>query len=192
MDFIRCVGQIKRGGDKVIHTCNQKPCCFPIRRDLFPCIPCSWVVLASIAVLFTGCTPTTNVNKATPLDPKLAALGSIEVTAKLIEIPDGAIFKRDLYDYATVLKYQVVKVHRGEVTSDVIFVGHYNPWKPRNEVNDKRVTGLGGNLRQFEAGEVHHMALESTIEDVYMGGIVDKYFDDEPHTIYWAVWTNLE
>jgi hypothetical protein len=192
MDFIRCVSQIKRWGNKVMYTCKQKPYCFPIRKGSFPCIPYFLIVCASVAILSTGCAPATKENKETLVDPKLAALGTIEVTAKLIEIPDGAIFKRDLYDYATVLKYQVVKVHRGEVTSDVIFVGHYNPWKPRNEVNDKRVTGLGGSLRQFEAGKIHHMALESTIEDVYMGGIVDKYFSDEPHSIYWAVWTNLE
>jgi len=37
-------------------------------------------------------------------------MGRIEVTAHLVEIPDGAIFKRERYDYATVLKYEVLKV----------------------------------------------------------------------------------
>ena len=51
-------------------------------------------------------------------EPHLATNGTVEVTAKLVEIPEGAISKRDLYDYATVLKYQVLKVHRGAVEGD--------------------------------------------------------------------------
>jgi hypothetical protein len=125
-------------------------------------------------------------------DPHLATNGTAEVTAKLMEIPEGAIFQRDLYDYATILKYQVLQVHRGEVKSGTIYVGHYNPWKPRVEAPDRRVKNLGGSLRQFRAGQVHHLALEVPIEDHFMGGIVNKYFGRMTNTIYWAVWTNLE
>ena len=130
---------------------------------------------------------------ATPVgsnDPHLATNGSVEVTAKLVEIPEGAIFKRDLYDYATVLKYQVLQVHRGKVDGDTLYVGHYNPWKPRAEAADKRAPKVGGNVRQFEAGVTHLMALEVPIEDYFMGGIVNKYFGKTTNTIYWAVWTN--
>src|SRR5215467_9462711 len=66
-------------------------------------------------------------------DPELSRRGNIEVTAKLVEIPEGAIFKRELYNYATVLKYEVLAVHRGRVRGDTIYVGHYNPFKPRSE-----------------------------------------------------------
>jgi len=125
-------------------------------------------------------------------DPHLATNGTIEVTAKLVEIPEGAIFKRDLYDYATILKYQVVKVHRGQVATNTLFVGHYNPWKPRVEVADKRVKGIGGSLKQFRAGDTHRMALEVPIDDHFMGGIVNKYFGQETGPLYWAVWTNPE
>lgn len=125
-------------------------------------------------------------------DPHLATNGTIEVTAQLLEIPDGAIFKRDLYDYATVLKYRVSKVHRGTVPGDTIYVGHYNPWKPRAEAADPRARNIGGNLRQFQARQVHHLALEVPIEDFFMGGIVNKYFGQATNTIYWAVWTDLE
>ena len=114
------------------------------------------------------------------------------VWGEYVEVPEGAIFKRDLYDYATILKYQVLKVHRGEVKGDTIYVGHYNPWKPRSEAADRRVKEVGGNLRQFQAGQVHRMALETPIEDHFMGGIVNKYFGQVTNTIYWAVWTNLE
>jgi hypothetical protein len=130
---------------------------------------------------------------ATPVgsnDPHLATNGSVEVTARLVEIPEGAIFKRDLYDYATVLKYQVLQVHRGKVDGDTLYVGHYNPWKPRAEAADKRAPKVGGNARQFEAGQTHRMALEVPIEDYFMGGIVNKYFGKTTDTIYWAVWTN--
>lgn len=107
-----------------------------------------------------------------------------------MEIPEGAIFKRDLYDYATVLKYQLIQVHRGTVEGDTLYVGHYNPWKPRAEAADQRAPGVGGNLRQFQAGQTHHLALEVPIEDHFMGGIVNKYFGKTTNTIHWAVWTN--
>lgn len=125
-------------------------------------------------------------------DPHLATNGTVEVTAQLVEIPEGAIFERDLYDYATVLKYRVKKIHRGEVDGDTIYVGHYNPWKPRSEAADKRAPGIGGNLRQFKAGQIHHMALEVPIEDHFMGGIVNKYFGKTTNALYWAVRTSLE
>jgi hypothetical protein len=126
-----------------------------------------------------------------PADPQLATKGAVEVTARLVEIPEGAIFKRDLYDYATILKYQVLKVHRGEVKGDLLYVGHYNPWKQRRDAADRRVKNIGGNLRQFQAGQVHRMALEVPIEDFFMGGIVNKYFGKTSEPLYWAVWTDL-
>ena len=124
-------------------------------------------------------------------DTQVATQGSIEVTAKLLEIPEGAIFKRDLYDYATVLEYKVLKVHRGKPDGETIYVGHYNPFKPRSKAPDARVTDIGGNLKAFRAGQVHHMALEVPIDDYFMGGIVDKYHGQHAGPIYWAVWTDL-
>lgn len=123
-------------------------------------------------------------------DPHLATNGTVEVTAQLVEIPEGAIFKRDLYDYATILKYRVVKVHRGQVDGDTLYVGHYNPWKARAEAADKRAPNVGGTLRQFQSGQTHHLALEVPIEDHFMGGIVNKYFGLTTNVLHWAVWTN--
>jgi len=125
--------------------------------------------------------------------PQLATNGTVEVTARLVEIPEGAIFQRDLYDYATVLKYQVSKVHRGSVPEgEILYVGHYNPWKPRAEAADKRAPNVGGNVREFRTGQVHRMALEVPIEDYFMGGIVNKYFGQITNTLYWAVWTQAQ
>jgi len=124
-------------------------------------------------------------------DPHLSSMGAMEVTARLVEVPEGAIFKRDLYNYATILKYEVLTVHRGKVHANTIFVGHYNPWKPRVEAADSRVKEIGGDLKQFRAGQVHRMAIEAPIDDFFMGGIVNKYFGQDTGPLYWAVWTDL-
>ena len=124
-------------------------------------------------------------------DTQVKSRGTVEVTARLLEIPDGAIFQRHLYDYATILKYEVVAVHRGPVANGaVLYVGHYNPWKPRSEAADSRAPAIGGNLRQFRAGQLHRLALETPMDDFFMGGIVDKYFGRHSGPAYWAVWTN--
>ncbi len=73
------------------------------------------------------------------VDSQVVSLGQIEVSARLVEIPDGAVFQRDLYDYATILKYEVVTVHRGALgKSAPFYVAHYNPWKARAEAADPR------------------------------------------------------
>lgn len=150
-----------------------------------------WVAPVALALLLTSCGGNAGSPAPAGKDPHLATNGTVEVTAKLLEVPEGAIFKRDLYDYATILKYQVVKVHRGEVKGDIIYVGHYNPWKSRSDARDKRVKDIGGNLRRFQAGQVHHLALDAPIEDFFMGGIVNKYFGQTTGPLYWAEWTNL-
>lgn len=144
-----------------------------------------------VLTMLASCERNSGASAPAATDPHLATKGTVEVTARLVEIPEGAIFKRDLYDYATILKYQVLKVHRGEVKGDIIYVGHYNPWKPRRDAPDKRAKDIGGNLRQFQPGQVHHMALEVPIEDFFMGGIVNKYFGKTSEPLYWAVWTDL-
>ena len=148
--------------------------------------------LLLLALLLSSCGKPSGTTHPTAADPHLATNGTIEVTAKLVEIPEGAIFKRDLYNYATILKYRVVSVQRGKVEGDTIYVGHYNPWKPRAEAADARVKNTGGNVRQFQAGQLHHLGLEAPIEDYYMGGIVNKYFGQTTNTLYWAAWTDLK
>jgi len=148
--------------------------------------------LMVLGLFLSSCGKQPKTTSAGTPDPHLTTNGSVEITAQLVEIPEGAIFKRDLYDYATILKYRVVKVHRGQVNGGTIYVGHYNPWKPRAGAADKRAPHIGGTLRQFQSGQSHRMALEAPIEDHFMGGIVNKYFGRMTNTIYWAVWTNGE
>jgi len=147
------------------------------------------LVLAGFCVFLSSCAKNPTADRSA-LDPHLASLGSIEVTARLMEIPEGAIFKRDLYDYATILRYEVQQVHRGNLTNHTIFVAHYDPWKSRSEAADKRVKTIGGNLRQFRSGDSHRMALEVPLDDYFMGGIINKYFGQETGPLYWAVWTD--
>ncbi len=149
------------------------------------------MAVLSLGWLSMSCGNPVPHRSSTGTDPQVTSRGSIEVTARLVEIPEGAIFKRDLYDYATILKYQVVKVHRGEVTGEMIYVGHYNPFKPRSEASDERVEDIGGDLKNFRAGQLHRMALEAPIDDHFMGGIINKYFGQSTEPIYFAVWTNL-
>ncbi len=131
--------------------------------------------LACLAVAFlaAGCKEASSPGA----DAAVQSRGTVEVTARLAEVPEGAIIQRELYHYATILKYEVVAVHRGAVEKGAaIYVGHYDPWRPRAEAADKKVKDIGGTLRRFSAGALHRMALETPMDDHYLGGIVDKYF----------------
>jgi hypothetical protein len=119
---------------------------------------------------------------------ELAANGDLEVTAKLASI-GGEFPSNRLYDYYYVMKYHVLKVHRGKVDGDTIFVGHYNPLKPRASAGDKYSGKVGGDVHRFQAGDVHRMALEAPLEELYMGGIIDKHIA-EGGTRYRAIWTD--
>ena len=136
------------------------------------------LVLATIAL--TACNRPNGAVSTAGADAQVTTFGTIEVTARLVEIPDGAIFQRDLYDYATILK-----------KGAILYVGQYNPWKPRSEAADKRALGIGGNLRRFQAGQLHRLALAVPMDDHFMGGIVDKYFGQHTGPAYWALWTNV-
>jgi hypothetical protein len=148
-------------------------------------------LLFAIALSAAACSGSRDGSGGAGADPELAKRGSIEVTARLVEIPEGAIFQRELYNYATVLKYEVIEVHRGSVRGQTIYVGHYNPAKLRSEAADRRVPDIGGNLRYFRADQVHRMALEGSMLDHFTGGILNLYSKEDTDPIYWAVWTNL-
>jgi hypothetical protein len=148
-------------------------------------------LLLSVGLMATACADRKEGAASPNSGHDLGSRGSIEVTARLVEIPEGAIFKRELYNYATVLKYEVLEVQRGKVKGQIIYVGHYNPFKPRSEVADQRVQNIGGNLKTFREGEVHRMALEESMFDRFRGGILNKYAHEDTDPIYWAVWTDL-
>src|SRR5262245_45138895 len=131
----------------------------------------SSLLLAAVAL--SACNKPSGATSSSGEDSRVQSLGTVEVTARLVEVPEGAIFQRDLYDYATILKYEVVSVHRGVIEKGaIIYVGQYNPWKPRAEAADKRAKNIGGTLRQFRAGQLQRMALETPLDEHFMGGIV--------------------
>jgi hypothetical protein len=124
------------------------------------------------------------------VDREVTTLGTTEVSAQLLEIP-GPFPANDLYNYAYVLKYRVVSVHRGQLGDKEILVAHYNPLKARSKAQDEFSGRLGGHLQRFRAGDIHRMALQAPLDQYWMGGVIDKYHK-ETGTRYWAVWTNLE
>ena len=140
-------------------------------------------VLAA-ALLLAGCSR----KPAGEVDKEVTTLGDTEVTAQLVEIPEP-FPPNDLYNYAYVLKYRVLKVHRGNPPRGEIFVGQYNPLKPRERVQDDVSGKVGGRVQVFRAGDIHRMALAAPLDQYWMGGIIDKYFE-RPGTRYWAIWTN--
>ena len=161
-----------------------------------------WVMVAGV-VMAGGCClnppdstlpadpPVAVDDKSTSQPATSARHGSVEVTARLLEVPDGAIVRRQLYNYATVLKYEVVQVHRGQDVPKLMYVAHYNPYKPRQEASDKWVSGIGGNLLTFEAGQLHRLCLEPSADQHYLGGLINLYFDQAADDPYWAVHTDL-
>ena len=145
----------------------------------------AWVlVLATLIAALAGC----STQPAAEVDTEVTTLGTAEVTAQLVEIP-GPFPANDLYDYAFVFKYRVLKVHRGDVPEGEIFVAQYNPLKPREQVQDDISGKVGGHVTSFQAGDIHRIALDSPLDRFWMGGIIDKYFD-AGGTRYWAIWTN--
>lgn len=107
-----------------------------------------WSALFVVIMLGAGCRTKSSPDAVDgEADAKVKSLGTLEVTARLVEIPDGAIFERDLYHYAGILKYEVVTVHRGTLEpAATIYVGHYDPWKPRSQAADRQVKEVGGTL----------------------------------------------
>jgi hypothetical protein len=140
-------------------------------------------------ILVITCCLSCRQQKDSGADPKVTTLGSVEVTAQLVEIR-GTFPPNNLYDYVYVLKYRVLETHRGKVDGETILVGQYNPLKPRAEAADARSGAIGGNVKKFAPGDVQRMALEVPLDDSYMGPIINKYHGEDKSPLYWAVWTN--
>ncbi|MBN2309997.1 MAG: hypothetical protein JXR94_13575 [Candidatus Hydrogenedentes bacterium] len=144
-----------------------------------------WIAPVLIAFVAASCGGPPDTGE----DAHVTTMGTAEVTAELVDL-GGELIDRPMYDYAHVMKYRILKVHRGEFDGDTLYVAHYNPVKARADVADARVPEIGGSLKSFCVGDIHRMALEAPMDDFYMGGIINGFFDEWKGTIYWAVWTN--
>src|SRR5438128_67429 len=81
----------------------------------------------------------------------------VNVTAKLVEIPSKPP-PDDLYDYAYVMRYEVIG---GPLDKSSILVAHYKPLVPRAKIKDKMKEYVAGKLKSFTQGDVHKLKLSS-------------------------------
>lgn len=122
-----------------------------------------------------------------PSVPAAAPDSVISVTAKLVELP-GKFPSDDLYDYAYVMKYQVVG---GPMDKQTIFVAHYKPKQPRAKIKDKMKEFVGGKLRSFDAGDTHVLKLTSDLKKIWKGALTDEYAaSDRKSPRYWCLEAN--
>ncbi len=144
-----------------------------------------WGIAIAFTLVLAGCG---GPEKTDGADDKVTTMGSVEVTAKIVDIT-GEFPPNDLYDYAYVMKYEVLQTHRGEAPQ-ILYVGQYNPLKSRAEAADARSGEIGGDVTEFRVGDVQRLALEVPIDEYCMAGIINKYAEQMQDPIYWAVWTN--
>ncbi|HET8936976.1 MAG TPA: hypothetical protein VFN67_26215 [Polyangiales bacterium] len=105
--------------------------------------------------------------------PSLRAQAAEEltVTAKLVEIP-AKFPPDDLYDYAFVMRYEVIG---GALDKSTILVAHYKPSQPRAKIKDKMKPHVGGKLRSFVQGDVHKLKLTPDLKKLWKGALIDEY-----------------
>ena len=130
-------------------------------------------------------------------DEFVTKLGRIEVTARLLDCPEefpdlGA------YRYTYVVEYEVLEVHRPDPTgtyplkpADHIFVGHYRPRLPRNQIQDTDWgdSPLGGKVTRIGKGDIHRMALDFELNNLAPSGALDYCYPPDVNRFF-AIWTN--
>jgi hypothetical protein len=108
----------------------------------------------------------------------------VVVTAKLLEIPSKPP-PDDLYDYAYVMRYEVIG---GPLDKKSLLVAHYKPLLPRAKIKDKMKASVGGKLRAFIAGDVHRLKLSSDVKKLWKGAVIDEFSaTDRTSTRYWCL-----
>lgn len=122
---------------------------------------------------------------AAPAKPPVE--GELVMTAKLLDIP-GSFPANELYNYAYVMKYQVLQVSQGTYADAEILVAHYNPRMTREEIKDEQDAKVGGGVKSFQVGDTHYLVL-SQLDGVYTGAVEDDYFK-EKRPRYWALWAD--
>ena len=112
---------------------------------------------------------------------------AVAVTAKLVEIP-SKFPPDDLYDYAYVMRYEVIG---GPLDKTSIFVAHYKPRQPRSKIKDKMKDYVGGKLRSFSVGDTHKMKLSPDLKKIWKGALIDDFAaTDRTSVRYWALETD--
>jgi hypothetical protein len=113
-----------------------------------------------------------------------APAGEISVRAKLVEIPTS-LPPDDLYDYAYVMKYEVIG---GPMDKQTILVAHYKPRMPRAKIKDAAKLHVGGKLRAFTVGDVHKLKLSPDLKKLWKGALTDEYAATDRKSVrYWCL-----
>jgi len=108
----------------------------------------------------------------------------LEVRAKLVEIP-SSFPPDDLYDYAYVMRYEVIG---GPMDKKQILVAHYKPRVPRNKIKDAAKLHVGGTLRSFAQGDVHKLKLSPDLKKMWKGALVDEFAATDRKSVrYWCL-----
>jgi hypothetical protein len=123
---------------------------------------------------------------------------TLVVIAKLVEIPGNGEFpnypKNSVYyNHVAILKYEVVRVVKGEFKGKTIMIGQYMPRVPRDKIKDKMAPYVSGNVQELKAGEVHRLALGQPIKKYWdrEDAVFDSYYDDEEGERFFALRTDL-
>ena len=141
-----------------------------------------------LALIFlAGCRKQESGSKAAAAPAAPPVEGALVLTAEVAEIP-GTFPANDLYNYAYIMKYKVVEVHKGEYADPDILVGHYNPRMTRMEVKDDQDAKVGGNAKSFQVGDRHYLVLDN-LDGIWSGAIEDEYYKDRRKR-YWALWAD--
>jgi len=112
----------------------------------------------------------------------------LQVTARLQKMP-GKFPPDDLYDYAYVMKYQVVG---GKLDKQVLLVAHYKPLQPRAKIKDKMRQHVAGDLKSFKEGDLHKLTLSAELKKVWKGAVIDEFFaTDRKSPRYWCLRVDL-
>jgi hypothetical protein len=113
-----------------------------------------------------------------------APTGEVSVRAKLVEIP-STLPPDDLYDYAYVMRYEVIG---GPMDKQSILVAHYKPRMPRAKIKDGAKLHVGGKLRSFTQGDVHKLKLSPDLKKLWKGALVDEFAATDRKSVrYWCL-----
>jgi hypothetical protein len=116
--------------------------------------------------------------------PVAHAAEPLTVTAKLVEIP-AKFPPDDLYDYAFVMRYEVVG---GPMDKQSILVAHYKPRQPRSKIKPPMKAHVGGKLRSFVQGDVHKLKLDPALKTIFTGALIDEFAaTDRKSPRYWCL-----
>lgn len=153
------------------HRSSPRPSARPPARLFLLAV---FAIAAGLTVIAGAASARAEGGPGAPADP-------IVVTAKLIEIP-AKFPPDDLYDYAFVMKYEVVG---GPLDKQTILVAHYKPRQPRGKIKEKHTSG---KLRSFNQGDTHKLKLTADLKKVWKGALIDEYAATDRKSVrYWCL-----